>query len=368
MASSPQISTRAKFATLAVVILFVLLFLFLPSMLYVVEQRELAVVLQFGKPVVERTEPGIYLKIPWIQNVRKLPATRQFWGGEMRDVLPDLPTKDGKKVDVMPWAVWRIKDPIVFVQTLRQVDNAEQRVAQFVRGAIRDVITQYDLSELVRSTDRELTYSFTPQRMLQKVQTTQAQVQPGEAKQVIQHGRKQILEQIKADAIRRLAKDTSVKAGGEQAAEQDQGKGGTRGIELIDVGIAQIDFVPKVREAAFERLVAFMESIAALYENEGEREKQEIINRTEAEVEKIEGEGKQQSNEIRGEADAEIIGEYAKAITETGEFYTFIRTLEAYKLAMGSDTKLVLTTDSGFFNLLKELSKAPPLSTPEKAK
>lgn len=362
MASTPQISSRTKVVTLVVIIAFALLFLVLPSMLYVVEQRELAVVLQFGKPVVERTEPGIYVKTPWIQNVRKLPATRQFWGGDMRDVLPDLPTKDGKKVDVMPWAVWRIKEPIVFVQTLRQVDNAEQRVAQFVRGAIRDVITQYDLSELVRSTDRELTYSFTPQRMLQKVQTTQAQVQPSEAKQVIQHGRPKILAQIKEEAMRRLATDTSVQAGVDTAATQG-GQPGTRGIELVDVGIAQIDFVPKVREAAFERLVAFMESIAALYENEGEREKQEIINRTEAEVEKIEGEGKQQANEIRGQADAEIIAEYAKAITETGEFYTFVRTLEAYKLAMQSDTTLVLTTDSSFFNLLKELSKAPPLST-----
>lgn len=343
---------KLKVITFVAAVLFLVLFVLVPSMLYVVDQRELAVVLQFGDPVAERTQPGIYVKIPWIQNVRKLPATRQFWGGGPQHALPDLPTRDGKKVDVTPWAVWRIKEPKAFVQRLRQVDNAEQRVAQFVRGAVRDAITQYDLTELVRSSDRELTYSFMPERMRSKVATTQAQERPREAKVRIAHGREEILRQIKDDAMRRLASDTAVDA---------KGSGGSgRGIELIDVGVSQIDFVPKVREAAFDRLIAFMESIAALYENEGEREKQEILNRTKAEVEKIEGEGKQKSNEIRGEADAEIIKMYADAITKAGEFYTFVRTLEAYEEALGRDTRLILTTDSEFMKLLKEPGKAQP--------
>jgi modulator of FtsH protease HflC len=340
---------NVKLITALVVVLFLVLFFVVPATFYVVDQRELAVVLQFGKPVAERTEPGIYLKIPWIQHALKLPATRQLWGGSVQHVLPDLPTKDGKKVDVTPWAVWRIKEPKVFVQRLRQVENAEQRVAQFVRGAVRDTITQYDLTELVRSTDRKLTYSFTPERMLIKVKPDQVQDRQREADKPIMHGREKILERIKADAMRLLASET----GGDEAAA------GGRGIELIDVGISQIDFVPKVREAAFDRLVAFMESIAALYENEGEREKQEIINRTKAEVQKIEGQGKQQANEIRGKADAEIIQMYAEAITKAGEFYTFVRTLEAYKESLGPDTRLLLTTDSDFLRLLKELSKMP---------
>jgi membrane protease subunit HflC len=324
--------------------------------LYVVDQRELAVVLQFGNPVAERTEPGLYAKMPFIQNVRTLPGTRQFWGGGAEDVLPDLPTKDGKKIDVTPWAVWRINEPIVFVQRLRTLENAEQRVAQFVRGAVRDVITQYDLTEIVRSTNRELTYSFTPERMLSKVSAEKVQERPTEAKATINHGREKILQQIKTEAMRRLAS--------ESGSEKD---GGGRGIEVIDVGVSQIDFVPKVREAAFDRLIAFMESIAALYENEGQREKQEILNQTRAEVERIEGEGKQKANEIRGQADAQIITDYAKAIEKAGEFYTFIRTLEAYKVALGQDSRLILTTDSGFMRLLKEPGSpgpTPPTSAP----
>ncbi len=349
-----------KLITVLAVLLFVAAFVLAPAALYVVDQRELAVVLQFGKPVAERTEPGLYLKIPFIQVVRKLPGTRQFWGGGPRNVLPDLPTKDGKKVDVVPWAIWRIKEPKVLVQRLVHIENAEQRVAERVRGAVRDAITQYDLTELVRSTDRELTYSFTPERMLSKVATTQVQGRPREAKARITYGREKILAQIKADAMRRLATEST-------AAGKDS-TGGARGIELIDVGISQIDFVPKVREAAFDRLIAFMESIAALYENEGEREKQEILNRTKAEVQRIEGEGKQKANELRGDADAEIIKMYAQAIEQAGEFYTFVRTLEAYKEALGRDTRLILTTDSDFLGLLKQLGQAPPPTATRPAK
>ncbi len=349
---------KQRIIILIVTVVVVLAILFLPSMFYIVDQREMAVVLQFGRPIAERIEPGLYPKIPWIQNVLRLPATRQFWGGEAQHVLPDLPTKDGKKVDVMPWAVWRVKEPKSFVTRLRTVANAEQRVAQFVRGAVRDIITQYELAELVRSTDRELTYSFSPEQIPMQTTTRTVQVQDRrrDAEQKIEHGREQILQQIKADAIHRLASESADKA--------KEGESSGRGIELIDVGISQIDFVPKVREAAFDRLVAFMESIAALYENEGQREKQEILNRTKAEVERIEGEGTQRANELRGEADADIITMYAKAITEAGEFYTFVRTLDAYKDALGTDTRLILTTDSEFLKFFKELGPPPTLKAP----
>ena len=72
-------------------------------------------------------------------------------------------------------------------------------------------------------------------------------------------------------------------------------------------------------------------------------------------AEKIKGLGKKQANEIRGEVDAEIIREYAQAITHVGEFYTFVRTLEAYENAISEDARLILTTDSEFLGLLKRL-------------
>jgi membrane protease subunit HflC len=329
------------------------------AVMFVVNERELAVVLRFGEPVAHYNEPGLFFKMPFVDEVRRLPKSYQFWSAAGGEILTDLPTADGKKVEVTPWAVWRITDPIRFVERLRTMENAETRVQTFVRGEMRDVITTNALAEVVRSTDRKLTYTFqvepimgeslAPEEKRRDPQALDAPQVPSEtplmqqpgAGEKIRVGREKIVERIKGVVQQRLARS-------------DEGDSGGRGIEVVDVGIARIDFVPVVQQAAFDRLIAFMESIAALHTNDGERRKQEIINRTEAEVQKILGEGRQESNRIRGEVDAEIIDAYAKAIREAGEFYNFVRTLEVYQKALKSNTRLILTTESPLLRLLKE--------------
>lgn len=340
-------TTNRRLTVLALVG-FVLLWL-LSTMIYVVDERQQAVVLQFGEPVEENTKPGLYFKMPFIQQVRKLPKTLQFWGGLTEHELPDLPTRDGKKVEVVPWALWRITEPTKFVTVLITEDRARQRVGDIVRGAARDVITQYDLAELVRSTDRQLTFSFRVDINSPRVTPAQIAQPAAEETTKVLVGREKIIQEIKLKAMQDLA--------GEEGVGRQTG----RGIELIDVGIAGVNFVPQVREAAFDRIIAMMQASASFYTNEGEREKQEILNSTNAEVQRIEGEGKEESNRLRGEVEAEIITSYAKAIEQAGEFYTFVRTLEAYKKALGNDTRLILTTDSEFFRLLKEIGKAGPV-------
>ena len=138
---------------------------------------------------------------------------------------------------------------------------------------------------------------------------------------------------------------------------------GNRGIELIDVGISQIEFVESVRVKTFDRWIAERKAISAKFTNEGEELKDQIINEAEAEVQKIEGEGQKKANQIKGKVDALVIRKYADAIKEAGEFYTFVRTLEAYKASINKDTRLILTTDSDFLRLLKGLdpvSSGPP--------
>ena len=313
----------------------------LPSVAYIVDTRDQAVVLQFGKPVAQRTSPGLYFKVPFIQEVEKLPSTKQFWGDRPTYALEDLPTRDDKKIEVLPWAIWRINDPKAFVQRLRTISSAEQRVAQFTRGAIRDVITQYDLAELVRSTDRPLLTTAgqvggdtpsSPEELTE--QTTEAR----RVRMNIKHGRSYILEEIKKQCVASLE------------ASQN-------GIELIDMGISQIEFVESVRIKTFDRWIAERMAISAKNTNDGQRMKQEIVNRASADVERIVGEGQQKANEIRGNVDAEIIRSYADAMNQVGEFYTFVRTLEAYEKAIGGDTRMILTTDSEFLSLLKKLPR-----------
>jgi modulator of FtsH protease HflC len=336
----------------AIAVIGLVLFL-TPFFSFVVDQRELAVVLRFGKPVREWVQPGIYWKTPFIETVRILPSTYQFWGDSSDFVIPDLPTRDDKKIEVVPWAVWKITSPIAFVQRMRTPDNAEQRVAQFVRGAIRDVITQYELAELVRSSNRELKTaeldlieagSTMDPNLGDSIQSSSSSIQVGRTK---------IIEQIKADIQRRLAMNSS----------DEEGRG-ERGIELVDVGISRINFVSSVREKTFDRWIAERNALSALNVNEGERLRQEILNQTNSEVERIQGEGTKKANELRGEVDAEIIRKYAEAIEKTGEFFSFVRQLEMIEKAIDRDTQLILTTNSDMLGLFKNERNASNLVDP----
>lgn len=339
--------------------------------IYTVSERQVAVVLEFGKPVVSRTEPGLYFKVPLMQNVERFPKTLQFWRSTAQETLVDLPTADKKKIEVSAWAIWRITDPEKFRKVLVTVENAEAAVKDRVRAAIRDEITSHNLSEVIRSSDRELTYSLQfAKPVLQENQEENAPLDPngnapankeedenlirGDVPRNIQLGRETILQRIRENVQKRLK--------GEDESETQSGT--DRGIELVDVGIYNISFVPAVREAAFERLKTAMEAIAAKHYNEGVKKKNLILNETHAEVERITGEGEGESSSIRGKIDAEIIADYATAINETGDFYNFERTLELYKASFkGKSSRLILTTDTELFRLLKELDKAGPPPT-----
>ena len=337
------------------------------SVLYTVSERELAVLLQFGEPVASRTQPGLYFKLPLVQEVMRLPKTLQVWHGTNQDErLVDVPTADGKKIEVTVWAVWKITDPAQFVRTLRTVPNAESRVKEFVRSTARDTITTNNLAEIVRSNQSQddLLLGLPPEMIARAGEpgkkTTGADadqamldfIVPPEAKESVSLGRLKITQQIKEKAQHALAQD-------------GQGQATGRGIELVDVGLSRIEFVPQVREAAFDRAISLMEAIAVKTTSEGEQRKKEIINKTNAEAQKIEGEGKQEANILTGRVDAEIIDAYAKAIRETGEFYNFTRTLEIYKEALQGDTRLILTTDSDLLRMFKTLEPAKaPASKP----
>ena len=334
----------------------VLLLVLSPFFVFIIDEREMAVVLRFGAPRNAYTSPGLYFKMPGADTVQRVSKIKQFWGDTKDDLLPDLPTKDNKKVELISWAIWRVNDPTIFIQRLRTMDEAEKRVGQIVRSSIRDVITQYDLEEIVRSTNRELlisdiglgnTIEQLPVGIPAELLATTEKSKP----KGVRFGRAEILNRIKSEAHRRMAS-----SGG----EADAG----RGIELIDVGISQIGFVDSVRRKTFDRWVAERQAISAKNVNEGERLKAAIINETKAEVAKIEGEGEQMASEQRGRTDAEVIKRYADAIQQTGDFYTFVRTLEAYEKSITTDSQLILSTDSPFFRLFREMDGKGTGKTP----
>lgn len=334
---------------IGIIALFGLLAILSQFVVYVVDQREMAVVLRFGEPVRAASQPGLYFKAPFVETVRRLPSTLQFWGDEESEVLPDQPTKDNKKIEIVPWAVWKVNDPIAFVKRMRTMENAENRVAQFTRGAMRDVTTQYDLEDLVRSTDREMKMAQLEideeELEILKDALPEMDLAASKPKQAVV-GRQQILRAIKAEATNSLKSKT------------ETGDSGARGIELIDVGIAHIDFVPEVRRTTFERWIAERDAISTRNVKQGEQRKQEILNMTNREIEKIRGDGQRRASEIRGRADAEVIKRYAQAISEVGEFYLFVRTLEAYEKSISQNAEMILTTDNDFLKQLQYRGEA----------
>lgn len=337
-----------KFALVLAVI--ALLLVLSPLFVFIVDEREMAVVLRFGAPRRSYTDPGIYMKFPFVDSVYRIAKVKQFWGDSKEELLPDLPTKDDKKIELIPWAIWRVNDPIIFVQRLRSMDVAEQRVGQIVRSAIRDVVTQYELEEIVRSTNRELVISEvglgnTLEELPVAVSAELLEKANDSKPKDVRFGRAQILERIKTEAHRRLG------------STGNDGESTGRGIELIDVGISQLGFVDSVRRKTFDRWVAERQAISARNVNEGERLRSAIINETKAEVAKIEGEGEQKASEQKGKTDAEVIKRYADAMQQTGDFFTFVRTLEAYEKSIGPESQLILSTDSPFFHLFKEMEE-----------
>ncbi len=331
-------------STLAVAALLLLL---APFFVFIIDEREMAVVLRFGAPKHEYKTPGMYFKLPGIDTVQRVSKIKQFWGDTKDDLLPDLPTKDNKKIELISWAIWRINDPKIFIQRLRTMEEAEKRVGEIVRSSIRDVVTQYDLEEIVRSTNRELLISDiglgntieqlpigVPAELLEKATESKPKG--------VRFGRAEILNRIKTEAHKRMASTGN---------DSDTG----RGVELIDVGISQIGFVDSVRRKTFDRWVAERQAISAKNVNEGERLKAAIINETKAEVAKIEGEGEQKASEQKGKTDADVIKRYSQAIQQTGDFYTVVRTIEAYEKSIGPDSQLILSTDSPFFKLFREM-------------
>ncbi len=363
-------SPRTRTLSIGISLLLVLLFPVAKSMLYIVDERELAVVFQFGDPVAERTKPGLYVKWPFIQEVRRLPKTYQFWEGTGRDEkLVDVTTSDSKKIEATIWAVWRITDPVTFVRTLRTEENAETRVKEFVRSTARDVLTTNRLAEIVRSTSRHMSLTLgLPESALGgedqgDVEAVIEQAMAPEARQAIETGRKKLMEKIREDAHLALGQSQS------QGTSENSG----RGIELIDVGLSRVEFVPEVRNAAFDRLIALMEAIATKNRSEGDQRKKEIVNQAKADAEAIRGEGSEEANILKGEVEAELINKFAQAIEDSGGFYELNRTLELYKKSLqGPDTRLILSTDSSLLRLLTDAnalnasgpSSRPPSSAP----
>jgi membrane protease subunit HflC len=290
--------------------------------LYVVDIKTQALITQFGRPVKVVTEPGLNAKTPFIQKVKYFEKRIMEWDGEPSDIL----TRDKENIGINTWARWRIVEPLKFYTSLRTESRGQGVLDEVIESAVKNIVSSYTLNEVLRDTNRKLEYTT--------VELEKAEM----AKRVlIVHGRAQLVEEIKTMANRGLSE--------------------RYGLELIDVRIKHINYVPTVIPKIFERMRSERIRIANKYESEGRREEAEILGGMKKELDGIESEGYKASVEIMGKADAEAIRIYADAYKKAPEFYSFTKTLETYEKTINKNTRLYLSTDSDYYQYLKTYIK-----------
>lgn len=286
---------------------------------YVIDETEQVVITQFGKAIGKpNINPGLYFKIPIVQQANFFPKNLLEWDGDAGQV----PTLDKTFIYVDAFARWKIVDPLKFFETVNNVVGALARLDDIIDPAVRNFITSYPLIETVRNTNRELdTFEV-------GVGHTQDERTLGE----ITMGRGKITQGI---------------------LQQAQPKLKDFGIELVDVQIKRLNYVEQVRTSVYSRMIAERKQIAQKFRSEGEGEARIIEGNQEKEMKRITSEAYKTAQETMGKADAESTMIYAKAYEKDPGFYSFTKSLDVYESTMDKESSLLLSTDSDFLKFFK---------------
>jgi len=306
-------------------ILVVLGLIVLLSSSFIVNETEQAIITQFGKPVGDPIiSPGVHFKIPIIQTVHFFEKRFLEWDGSPNQI----PTKDKRFIWVDTYARWRIHDPLLYFQRVRDERGAHTRLDDILDGVTRNVIANNNLVEVIRSTNRQFEAS-----------TDIGDVQDSEANVRIELGRDKMTRLIIETASPRLK---------------------ALGIEVLDLRLKRINYVEEVQIKIYERMITERKRIADQFRSEGQGEAAKILGDKERDLKKIQSEAYRTAQEIRGKADAEATTVYAAAYNQSPEsraFYRFLKTMDSYRNTLTEKDWLVLSTKGDFFKFLEQSGK-----------
>ncbi|MDX5405766.1 MAG: protease modulator HflC [Chromatiaceae bacterium] len=281
------------------IIIAVVAFIFL-SALFVVPEGQRGIVIQFGK--IQRDaeqnvvvyEPGLHFKLPFIETVRKLDARVQT----LDDAQDRFVTAEKKDLLVDSYVKWRISDfGAYFLATGGNIAQAEVLLKQYINNGLRTEFGARTIQEIVSGERTQLMKS--------------ALQQAGEASKEL-------------------------------------------GIEVVDVRVKQINLPQEVSSSIFARMEAERHAVAREHRSKGMEEAEIIRADVDARVTVMLADAERNSRTVRGEGDATAANIYAEAYNKNAEFYSFVRSLEAYKNSFKSkDDVLVLQPDNDFFKYMK---------------
>jgi len=271
--------------------------------LYTVNEAEQALVLMFGEPRRDIRTPGLKLKVPLLETVVILDKRVLDLDPPVEQVI----LSDQKRLDVDAFARYRIHDPLKFYQTVSNEAGAELRLNSVVNSALRRVLGSVTLLA------------------------------------VLSQERARVMSDIKGQVNEEAAKF---------------------GIEIVDVRIRRADLPEETSQSIFARMRSEREREAAEARAQGQEQAQQIRARAERERTVLTAEAQRESQVLRGEGDLKSLVVIADATREDPAFYSFYRSLEAYRKSFGKDdTTMVLSPKSEFFHYF-DVGATPLLSKP----
>jgi membrane protease subunit HflC len=258
--------------------------------LFIVQQTQQGIVLQFGEPKRTLQDPGLNWKIPFIQNV-------VFYENRVLSLVSsdsdEVILADQKRLEVDTYTRYRIVNPLLFYQTVRNVLGVEQRLDAIVDSSVRRVLGGATLVDILSESRSDLTAS--------------------------------IREEVNVSA-------------------------NSLGLEIIDVRIRRADYPDATSQNIFNRMKSEREREAKEFRATGEEEAQKIRADADKQRTVMVAEARRQSEILRGEGDAKSIEIYANAFGQDKDFFSFYRSMQAYRKTFSEQgTSLVLSPDSEFF-------------------
>ena len=269
----------------------VLLIIVLAGGLVVTQANEYTIIRQFGAVVRIIDQPGLSLKTPFVQSASTLPKTEMLYDLAVSDVI----TSDKKSMVADSFVLWRIDDPLKFIQTLSgSVATAESRLDQAVYNSLKTVISSMKQEAVISGRDGEL-----------------------------------------ASAIMENLRKTS--------------NFESFGIYVLAIETKQIDLPDENKSAVYERMISERENIAASYAAEGAAQAKEIRNVADKSVEITISAAKAQAEKLKAEGEAEYMRILSAAYDtqEKADFYEFVRALDMARSSLtGKNKTLVVGSDS----------------------
>ncbi|MBT6325593.1 MAG: protease modulator HflC [Bdellovibrionales bacterium] len=302
--------------------------------IFTVTEGEQAIVTELGRPVRAITNSGLAFKIPFFQDIRYVDKRILAWDG----FPSEIPTKDKKYIKVDTTARWRIVDTLKFIQTVQNERGAKARLDAILDATTRDVVSNQNLVEVVRNSNA----------IIDKVKEKKAQLEKNK-----QDGNKMIEEEITGEI-------EPVLVGREKLSSEiarDASKELTSfGIKLIDVQLRRISYEKSVEKKVYDRMISERQRIAQKIISIGQGERAKIEGRIARDLRRIESLAYKKSEEIKGKAEGISTKIYAKSLNVDPSFFSFQRSLEAYKRSLSKKTNFILSSDSEFLKFIKRVN------------